>query len=353
MHAQSICHHCMHITFYPSVPVVAMTRNPSVPVVAKTNPSVPIVAMMNPSVPIVAMTKKSPLKLQSSHPYPSKLLNNANAVLTQLSNIFEKRWSQIEHRKELAAIKKREEAIAAEVKRNLMLGKLHKELMDGQDMIYVQQNSKQLRLTFIPVMTNKVTFAEWAETSGGLHDIITQLSSKQTFDETSEPVCAHHMCVYLAKTFPSSFRVAAKENGFSPTPPRMTAIQTAAIAKDVGIPEKPLFDVLGRHLSVWNSGNHVLCPRRAFADMTEDAPHPQISGGKIIKNDVAENFTSCLFDPLEQMLKGVKRMLQHNYADSDKKYNQLTTPMFGYRTSTNCKKGVFLIDGIDHGQNAL
>ena len=147
---------------------------------------------------------------------------------------------------------------------------------------------------------------------------------------TNEDTAALHFCSFMSKKYPSSFREVAINNNFSPVIRRMTVIETATLAKDIGIPDCPLFDKLGRHLRVINNGSPVLCPITDFNDMSKDAPKVTIDKGYIVKKGKKERYTMATVDVLEQMTMQMSREIECSYILKPKTYHNLKKSLFGY-----------------------
>ena len=275
-------------------------------------------------------------KTSSILPFARKTDSNSISVLAE---VFETRKKQRKLAKALQELK-------FDINENLVLSDLNDRVKSGEKIELETKNSRRNLLTFIPRISSSKFFKTWASRHDGLFGIIHHLASG-LHRTTRECKSVLMLLTFLAEHFPRSFEFTANTFGLHPPIKRLNALETASLAKDIGLADKPLFDKLGRHLSVLNHGNHVLCPRADFESLTnDDAPKNHVFKGMLLKDNKKEEYTVCKVDVIEQMLKGMSRFLKQNVSNKAVTYNKFGRPMFDYPTSKN-QTGVYYMDGVD------
>ena len=307
---------------------------------------------INKATVIALKAGRNLLSLANLTPIPDhNPMSEEEAELRRYTCMFDERrrekteeMRKLEREKELDAIK-------SSISKNNTLREFHERLAQGEKIYYTHGNSKRSLLAFIPVFENDKAFASWTVRKGGLQECIAHMDGKKVISLTEEPASAELVCRFVAKTYPNSFRKVAINNNFSPVIRRLTNIETAALAKDIGIADKTLFDKLGRHLKVVNNGSPLLCTLSDFNKLTEGAPPVEIEKGHIMRSKKKEQYTIARINLIEQMRIQMSRELESG-TYLNKTYNTFDRPLFGYRTSMH-NQGVYYMDGMDYGNNAI
>ena len=284
-----------------------------------------------------------PFPIPKTNPLP--IAQTDAKPICLLTSVFDVKRRQCKLARDLQELKD-------EINENLALSDLNDRIKTGEKIEMQTQNSRRNLLTFIPRIGNSRSFKSWASRLDGLVGILNHLASG-LHRTTREFKSALMIFAFLAENFPRSFELTAKTFGYQPPIQRLTAIETASLAKHVGLTDKQLFDKLGRHLTVLNCGHHILCSQAEFYSLTnDDTPSPRVFKGMLLKENKKEEYTVCKMNVLEQMTKGMARMLTRTVHRKPPKFNKFGSPMFDYPTSTN-QSGVYYMDGADYGGGAI
>ena len=241
-----------------------------------------------------------------------------------------------------------------EIDDNVFLLKIYKRIEEGETIVVTHKNSKKSMVQFVPLLSHEDSFRKWARNNNsGLNHMISYMSGSKTLERTSENKTASDICNYMATKFPNSFRETAIEHNFHPKIRRLSPVETVALATDTRLSDKTLFDKLGKHLKVLNSGSPLLCTKPEYDELARNAPVPKIEKGFIVRDEKKEHFTLAKFDLLEQLSRCMSREIELCQAHKPRNFNRFGSPMFGYRTTKHHQKGVFYMDGVDYGNNAI
>ena len=126
-------------------------------------------------------------------------------------------------------------------------------------------------VAFVPKGYSRRTLSEWKT------GFTTQMEHMSRYKKTedNEPLAAKDVFRMISKDCPVAFDEVARERGYRTKLDRMSAVQTAGLAKAAGITEKTLTNVVGRHLSV-HFDSYVLSTQKDLRSLSKDAPDENV-----------------------------------------------------------------------------
>ena len=273
--------------------------------------------------------------------------------VAQCTTIFDSRRAEVNASKVRNQVKKDLTKLLDQVRKNEVLAKLFEQSQCNEEqLMFITENSNKLLMTFLPQLHSTKYFMKWAKSSNGLSGYIRHISDSNIRPDTREYSAAELICQFLVSQYPNSFRKVARQNGLTPAIPRLNAMETAALSKELHLSDKALFDVLGRTLKFVNNDCPILCPKSEFRKLVENAPVPKIEVGRIMRDERYEKYTICKTDLIEQMVSAMSREIAANHLDAPKSFGKFGKPLFAYRTSKG-HQGVYYMDGMDYGNNTL
>ena len=127
-------------------------------------------------------------------------------------------------------------------------------------------------VTTIPAKSNQAQFNRWANSTSGFSDIVKHLSNNK-FDESGNPIAVSFIAKYIAKKYP---HVYTNVRDTTKNPPRMTAVETAAMIADARVSTGSVMGTIQKHLT-HHLGSSPFCTRVQLSSLTDDRPSPSIT----------------------------------------------------------------------------
>lgn len=257
-----------------------------------------------------------------------------------------------------------QQSINVGVKLNQLLQEIE-DFTKEHNAIVDRNNGTYAKMYFIPRFTNKKSFDNWEHDTNTIHDLL-KFMSKGKHNIHGHPIAAEYIAHLLLKSFKStmldSIGTASPRN--MTVMERMTAVETAALLSDTGIPDSVLFTQFQRHIRS-KSLTKQFCLFTSRNDMNElivdKVPHVGYSQYEYEKEEgkKKENVEIAAINIEEYMTLDIGRYVKDKIESARGSqifpaYTPMSgpldilPPMFGYKTkSAEC--GTYVLLGTDHG----
>ena len=308
---------------------------------------------------------------QQDHPDKSKsVLSNSQMSNSQTSNKYSLLTRVLIDGDEQSYLSKdRTSTLQQSMNVGVKLNQLLQEIEDftkEHNAIVDRNNGTYAKLYFIPRFTNHKAFDNWENGTNTMHNLL-EFMSKGKQNIHGHPIAVKYIAHLLLKSFKStmidSIDSALPNN--ATVMERMTAIETAALLSDTGIPDKVLFTQFHRHIrskSRTKQFSLFTCRDEMNQLVVDKVPHVGYSQYGYEKEEGKKkgNVEEIATINIEQYMRldigrYVKDQIESGggsnifpaYTPMSGHFDSLP-PMFGYKTkSAEC--GTYVLIGTDHG----
>ena len=223
------------------------------------------------------------------------------------------------------------------------------EMIRSDNVCVTNWSGRKRLVTTIPSKTNQAQFNRWANSTSGFSDIVEHLSNNKT-DVSGNPIAISFIARYIAQKYP---HVYANVKNATSKPPRMTAVETAALIADARVSTHAVMTTIQRHMSL-HLGSSPFCTPKQLSSLTNERPTPSIARVNINGKNPDDKLESVYLrnhDIPSLFQAKLNGYLTQQMPRCCLRPNQIRKSMYGYCTPRH-EKAVYVLMGTDHGQGA-
>ena len=223
------------------------------------------------------------------------------------------------------------------------------------DLTFPRINNTFAKPYFIPTgLSSMQAYNNWEKKGYGIINMLVNISNKRYDIETNEPIAISYLLKRLSKVYPKSFETQAINIGYT-RPPRMSAIETAAVLSESGIADRKIYDVIQKHIKCKLNGHELFCPKRDLDELTSRLPKVECKSIQFERElDLKkEKVELAIVDTNEAICLDMDRYLVATF-DKKEIFDDTTSPYVPlYKTKTPATQdGTYVLIGTDHGKGA-